>query len=224
VSRRERGAASRGRRAPPPTGAGQAWRRGHRSRVVWISVTAALAALAVILPRVMRAGAPPDPLARLSAIAAADSADRLVQRGRFFEALPYIERVERVAGVEATDSDFEARTATTENNATIQVHARGGMVIPVTRSTIERVALIRQSMLRLDRAERKSTHAVQRRNIIAARAGQLAVWGLVREGYAEYQRAHEIQALDGRALSEAGWIEKMLQDPTQVLAEPAAVP
>ncbi|MEO5616435.1 MAG: hypothetical protein ABIS67_01580 [Candidatus Eisenbacteria bacterium] len=211
-----------GKRAPSPGAAPSRprGRRGHRSRVLWILAAASLAALALLVQRFGGPWTPPDPLAGLTALAAADSADRLVERGLHFEALPYIERVERIAAAGSTDADFEARTATTGYNATIQVHARNGMVVPVTRSTIERIALIRSSMLRLERAERKADHPAQRRNIIVVRAGQLAVWGFVREGYADYRRANAIRPLEGRALSEAGWIEKMLGDPTQMLPAP----
>jgi len=174
-----------------------------------------LAALAAVVAwRVfLRPGAPPDPLARFTARAAADSADRLIAAGRHYEALPYIARVERIAG--ETSADFDARAATADNNATVQVFERDGMPIPITRSTIERVGLIRQAMTRLERAERRATQPVQRRNIIVVRAGQLCVWGLVREGYAEYRRAHEVHALEPHQLSEAGWIEKLLGNPIE---------
>ena len=158
----------------------------------------------------------------MTAIAAADTADRLVQRGLHFQALPYIERVEAIAGATATDADFDARSATTELNATVQVHERNGLVLPITRSAIERVGLIRQAMTNFESAERKALSPAQRRSIVVTRAGHLAVWGFAREGFAEYVRAHEILPLEGKTLSEARWVDNMLADPTQSLPEPSS--
>ncbi len=204
--------------APRPRSAAHRPRPGLRRR---LALGAGLVAIAVLAPMAARWGRPrpaPDPLASLTALAAADSADRRIRDGRHLESLDYIARIERLAG--AGDADFEARAATAAGNATSQVRARDGLVIPVTRSSVERAGLMRDAWLRLERAEGKVVHPAQHRNIVVVRAGQLAVWGFVREGYAEYRRAHEIHPLDPRALGEAGWLERALREPAR--ADPGA--
>jgi hypothetical protein len=56
-----------------------------------------------------------------------------------------------------------------------------------------------------------------------ARAGQLAVWGFVREAYLEYRRAATLGALPARGLAEARWVERHLADPTAGLGSPSPV-
>jgi len=150
-----------------------------------------------------------DPIATMTALAAADSADRLMNAGRYFEAIPYIARVERVAG--SVDANFLLRAASAESNAGFQARAVRGLAIPVTRSSIERTELMSRSFQRFDLAEAKSVGLDQRSTVIASRAHQLAVWGFAREGYAEYRRAHQVHALDVATLRDVRWLELALR-------------
>jgi hypothetical protein len=160
-----------------------------------------------------------DPIAAMGLLAVADTADALDRRGRYVEALPYVDYLERVGEPTAA---FESRAATAANNATIQVREKHGLVIPATRSAIERVALIRQSLRRAERAEAMAGTSGLRSALTAARAGQIAVWGFMREGYEQYRRAESITPLTGKARSQARWIETMLANPT--LPAPAPLP
>jgi hypothetical protein len=176
----------------------------------------ALGVLAFVLLR--RPGSPkpaPDPLAGMPATAAADSADRLIDRGRSLAAIPYLEHLER-AGIETT-SEFNERVAGVLNNAAIEVHDVDGLKVPATRSTVEKIELIQHALIRLELAEQQTNQREQRRNIIVGRGGLLAAWGFVREGYLEYRRANAEMPLERKRINEAGWLETMFHDPTTVL-------
>ena len=149
-----------------------------------------------------------------------DTADARVERGEFLESLPFIRHLLRTAPPTADD---EARAATTLNNAAIEVREKEGAVIPATRSSVERVALVGESIVRSTHAEEMAPTADFRSAEIASRAGQLANWGFQREAFAEFCRASEIHALDPRTAAEAHWVETMLTDPTTTLSRSAAV-
>ena len=198
--------------------------RGSGRRLI---TPARLIALVVIglgviaLVAMRRPGKPtsaPDPLAGMPAIAAADSADRLIDRGRSLAAIPYLEHLEQ-AGIEAT-SEFHERVAGVLNNAAIEVHEADGLKVSAARSTIEKIELIQHALVRLELAEQQATRPEQRRDIIVGRGGLLAAWGFVREGYLEYRRANSELPLERRRINEAGWLETMFHNPTTVL--PAA--
>jgi hypothetical protein len=192
-------------------------RRGKATPLLLAIALAGLAVAAVILVR--RMAKPVDPLAGLTAMASGDSAVRLIERGRYLAALPYLEHVE-VSGSDAT-GNFDAQIASVLVNAANEGRDAGGRLVPATRSTIERIDLVRQALARLDVAERKATQPAQRRDAIVTRGGLLAAWGFVREGYIDYRRANAAQDLQGRRVREAAWLEMMFHDPRTRI--PAAV-
>lgn len=209
--RKERTAGAReGRGSPPrrepPERRGGGWR--------WIAALLLLAAVVLLALHPWKPRVPPDPLAGMDLDAAADSADALDRRGKFVESLVYVDYLERVGRL---TPEFEARAATASNNATIEVREKDGLVIPATRSSVERVALIGQSIRRSHEAEEMDGTTPMRMAYVVARAGQLAVWGFVREAYVEYRRAASLGPLPERALAEARWVEAHLGDPTRGL-------
>ncbi len=195
---------------------------GSRSRRLLVRGLVALLLLVAVVFLAWhpwRRAAPPDPFAGMDVNAAADTADALDKRGKYLEALPFVAYLERVGEVTAA---FESRAATAANNASIQVRAHHGLVIPVTRSSIERVELVRESMRRAQRAEDMTPGPQWKAAFKSARAGQLAVWGFQREAFAEYRLAATFAPLSARALSEARWVSHMLADPTTgAAAQPA---
>ena len=207
-----------GARSTPAGPRGRAT-RGGAGAGGWI-VAALLLVWIVVLARHPRHARPSrDPLDGMNLNAAADSADALHKRGKFLEALAYVHYLDRVG--EVTEA-FESRAATAANNASIEVRLQHGMAIPATRASVERVGLIRESILRSRHAESMTATPALRCAYTAGRAGQLAVWGFVREAYAEYRRAATLAPLPPRALAEARWVEAMLQDPTRSLPPPPA--
>ena len=166
--------------------------------------------------------ASPPHAATLDAREAYAAADRLVRSGNYIEALGYLARIERLTP--RTTADFEGSYATALANTAIQAHVVNGMPIPVTRSSVERIALIRESFRRLKAGAGKATSPRQLSLLAAVRAGQLAIWGFAREGFEEYWRGHEIHPLDSNTQDQAGWLERVLRDPTAPVTPIPAVP
>ncbi len=182
---------------------------------------AAAVLLAAVLLHACRARGPgPDPLTALEIRAASDSADAHMRAGRYHEALRFMERIDRAT--RETTPDFEGAYATALRNAALEVRAVDGVPLPTTRSSVERVELVRRSLGRLDAGERKSPTPEQVTRLSVARGGQLVTWGFVREAYAAYWKAHEAAGLDETAQREAGNLERALVDPAGLRPPPAA--
>jgi hypothetical protein len=82
---------------------------------------------------------------------------------------------------------------------------------------VERVALMRESLARLERAEAEAGGTEERRNIMTTRANFFALWGFFRESYMEYRRADQTLTLDATTHKKAAWVETLLDDPTRRL-------
>ena len=222
MSRRDARSDRAARRAPAPprrgTPAGPAKPRRPVGPAPWVLAALLLAAVIVLALHPWKPRPAPDPIAALGMDRAADVADSLDKRREYVLALPYVDYLESVGEITGA---FESRAATAANNASIQVHEKDGIVIPATRSSVERVALVRRSMSRAGHAEALATTNALRAAIAAAHAGQLATWGFVRESYAEYRRAAQYAPLAPKPFAEARWVERMLADPTTVVPQPA---
>jgi hypothetical protein len=213
VSRRRPARPGRPRRragAPGPApGRASRWRTFRIALAIVLASAVVVAALLVPRPR----PPVPDPLEGLDARAAADSFVTLVARQRMLEAVPYVRRMERLQT--RPSSEFQGGFAALLSNATTESRSVHGLATPVTRSAAERVALVREALERLDRAEQLATDDARRGDVVVTRARILSMWGFQREAYLEYRRAHALRPLDPHERSEAAWIEAMLEDPTR---------
>jgi len=74
--------------------------------------------------------------------------------------------------------------------------ARPGLwtIRSVTRSSWERVAMIREGLSELDRAERLTRAPLDSAHVIAIRGQALAIWGMSWNGLAEYGRARRLDS------------------------------
>ena len=140
-----------------------------------------------------------------------DSADRHLLAGRFLAATAMMDRFERT--IPRTTADFEGAYATALGNAALEARVERGLAIPATRSSIERVALLRNALGRVVAGEHKSAQPGQMRDLRVVRAGMLVIWGFAREAYHEYWSAHDAQPLDPRVAGEAAWLEARFTDP-----------
>ena len=104
-------------------------------------------------------------------------------------------------------------------HATHQTRSGWTEATPATRSSYERVAMIREAMAQLDLAERLAQTAPDRAFVIALRARYLKVWGLAWDALSEYHRA---ATLDERHLFQAFELAEVMRDP--VRAGPAPEP
>jgi len=201
-----------------PSNAGGAAPRRFRIAPRLLAIVLAVLSVTAILLYWRRPA--PDPLARISVTAASDSATALFEAKRFSDALPYFRRLERIGP--QNSYLFHARFAASLQNAAIESRIRDGRAATVSRSTVERVADLKEALVHLDRAETLAPSDQQRGDVACSRAWMLGLWGFWRESYVEFQRANRIRPLLPEERSEAAWVEAMLRDPTQTLAAPGA--
>jgi len=141
-----------------------------------------------------------------------DSANRRAMAGRFLAGLAFLRRIERLTP--HTSADFEGAYATALGNAAVEARVERGLAIPVTRSSVERVSLLRDAFARVAAGEQKAERPNQARDLRVVRAGQLAFWGFVREGYQDFRSAHGVSPLDQKTSGQAGWLELRFLEPT----------
>jgi hypothetical protein len=75
------------------------------------------------------------------------------------------------------------------HDAAIQSRSRFGLAGLATRSSIERIALMRESLEQLDLAERLATTPAERARVHATRAHHYVTWGMPWDALAEFHAA-----------------------------------
>ena len=175
----------------PARGARQA--RGGRPRSWWLLPLVGLVLLGYVSLRVWPKRRPVEagqhPAVRLSAEEAYKTALTLGGQGHHLEALPYYASAVR----QAPDS-WNARQsyASALHNSAIETRLHLGYVEPVTRSSVERIAMVtaamRESRIADSLAQQPADHAV-----IAFQRGQaLHSFGLVDDALVEFRRAEAL--------------------------------
>jgi hypothetical protein len=93
--------------------------------------------------------------------------------------------------------------------------ARPGIAPPrsITRSSWERVTMIREGLSELDHAERLAAAPLDSAYVIAIRAQALAIWGLSRDGLFEYRRAQRLDPGSTELRKRRDQLERMVRDP-----------
>ena len=205
---------SRGRKMPPPDTAPRARRVALGRRLLALLITAAAVAAIVMFWR----RPAPDPLGNLSEAAASDSANAMFESNRFFDALPYFRRIERLGP--QNSYLFHARFAATLQNAAVEVRNRDGIDMARSGSSADRIGLLRAALAEMDRAESLAPSAQERGDVATSRAWLLGLWGFWRESYLEFRRANQIRPLIPEERVEATWVETMLLDPRQTTPPP----
>jgi tetratricopeptide (TPR) repeat protein len=128
-----------------------------------------------------------DPLAGLTPAAAYDSATSLSRAKRPVESLPYYRRALQGAAKNLWVVHFNYGSAL--NNAGLQIRERDGVPMPAIRSSVERVALMREALAHLDSAEALAPSPHDRATVLAARAERLELWGLPWDAFVELRQA-----------------------------------
>jgi tetratricopeptide (TPR) repeat protein len=159
--------------------------------VVAVAVAASLVAWLALRPqrgsRFPEQATAPDHAATLTAQAAYDTAVRLSEIGRHEESLPYYRRA--VTGTPENPWVVHFNYSNQLYNMGFQLRRRHGVSVPVVRSSIERVALMREALAELDIAERLTTTARDRAMVLRARAERFQVWGFPWEGFVQLREA-----------------------------------
>jgi len=118
---------------------------------------------------------------------------RLVQDSAFVESLPYFRRALQQTSGRMWQAHFGLFCALA--GATLQDERHLGYVHPTTRSSYERMRMLREALSHLDSAEVFAKHphdiAMFRRN----RAQLMKTWGLGWDAFVNYSRAEEVELL-----------------------------
>ena len=189
--------------------------RRTRRRIGVLTALVAAAAAFIGLPAVLpsdpvSAAAPaPDSLSRLDPFEAYAQGRALGEAQRFDESLPYFRRALEVP-TDAWQPYCDYAISLFQTTHQVREH-RGGKR-PVTRSSYERVALMREALRELDRAEQRAGTPSDRGFVIASRARYLKVWGLPWDALSEYYRAG---SLEPARMNEAFGLMELMQHPTR---------
>ncbi|OGF16601.1 MAG: hypothetical protein A2W00_02080 [Candidatus Eisenbacteria bacterium RBG_16_71_46] len=151
----------------------------------------------------------PDSIAALDPVEAARRVAPLVRAKRWSESLPYFRCIvaERTAGALA-HSDY----ATVLHNASVEAHPRAGLLVPLTRSSVERVAMLREALRQYDLALSLATGPQERAFILGGRGNILRGWGFPWEALADYRRAAD---LDSSWRGHASYYDSLVRDPAR---------
>jgi tetratricopeptide (TPR) repeat protein len=157
-----------------------------------------------------------DSLAEMAPYEAYQRGLALGESQRFVESLPYFRRA-----LEVPPPAWQPYCdyAISLFHATHQTRAGWPNARPATRSSYERVAMVREALAQLEVAERLAQTAPDRALVMALRARYLKVWGLAWDALGEYHRA---ATLDERHLIPAVELAEVMRDP--VGAKPVADP
>lgn len=193
--------------------------RVRRPRAAAIVVGALLVIAVVIAGWLAGRGSAPrvpsDSLAELDPTEAYRRGYELLKARGAYESLPYFRRA--IAG-RPDDWRLRVNAAVAMSDAALEARSVLGSVRLKTRSSFERVALMREAMAQQDRAEALATTPGDRARAIAARAHVLVVWGFQRDALAEFRRAG---TLDPQWLSVAADLEAQLLG-DQALLDPGS--
>jgi len=225
----------RPRTNPPPPG--RPGRRAPSARGAWrwtvlLASAAAVAAVGLLVIRQWRhpdpgapdhpgtmAPMPPDSLSRMQPEAAYARAVQLVDAGEAQRSLPFFQRALSFSGEPATAHiDYSVGL----NNTAVQFRAHLGIPENRTRSSYERVALLREALAQLDIAESLATIPALRAEVHANRAQRYLTWGFQLEAWREFREAEADAPGAWRATADE-W-SRRLQHPERPDPGPPAPP
>ena len=170
-----------------PAGAPRPSRPRRWPRAVWVTALALGAAAGLWFARGPHAPAPADPAAGLDQARAYEIGLRLGQSKRFTESLPYFRRAAEAPG----GSTWQMRHdySSSLHNATLESRTVGRFGHRLARSSVERIAMMRESLRQLDLAAVSAGAARDRAFIEAIRGNTLATWGFPLDAIQCYHRA-----------------------------------
>ena len=190
---RKRGGDGGGQRSKVRPGA-PTRRAAGRSPWLWAAAVLALVSLAGVLILRSRAvsrapdtGASADPAATMTPQVAYQTGLRMAQAGHHRESLPYFRRA--LEGKPLTAWVVHLNYAGALYNVGLEAHDRHGVAVPATRSSIERVTMMREALAELDIAERLATNPHDRATVIRSRAERLQIWGFPWDAFAQLRQA-----------------------------------
>jgi hypothetical protein len=212
-----RGAGRGGRRTTDRTPA-----LGRRARrVPWAFAIVGIVAVAVagwlilgprFRPRGNGSGTGGD-IASMSGEAAYQTALRLSRAGRHEESLPYYRQAVSGGAPRAWAVRYNYGGAL--YNAGLEVRQRDGVDVPAVRSSIERVALMREALAQLDAAEQLAPTPADRATVMRARGERFQMWGFPWEGFVMLRRAQRTDPGRPELVRVANVAQRVLEHPEQ---------
>ncbi len=168
-----------------------------RRNAILVAVIVAVALVGAWLALRGRSGkpatpSPPDPLAHVAPPEAYRIGNQRIREGQNYQAIPYFRR----AFVDLR-SDFHGvhfSLAAALRNATLQDTVRRGLAMPVTRSSFERVTMLRESLAELDRALGLAQSPAQVVQVMRAKAQLLSNWGFGWDAFGVYRTAQHMDS------------------------------
>ena len=187
---RDQGVAASARE--PDKEASKLWRRRVTGRIGLAAAFVALAIAAVWLIRARHRAPETHDLellriAHLSQEAAYDSGLKLGRAGRHEESLPYYRRA--LAGGSEPTWAAHFNYAVSLYNVGFEVREVHGVAMPATRSSIERVALMRAALAQLDTAEMLATSPGDKATVLKGRGERFEIWGLPWDAFMQLRKA-----------------------------------
>ena len=178
-------------------------------------------ALLMVVQRVRERSRPAHaPAVEILPAAAHDSATSLAGRGRFRESLPYFRSALRSPA--PGDWKVHFAFATALSNVTLQFSTRSGVMVPETRSSAERVALMTAAIAEYEIAARQAPDGVSRAGVLAQWANLLYVYGFPWDAFVAYREANLADPANTTYAARGDALMDVLHDPEH--ATPAPVP
>jgi hypothetical protein len=172
-----------------------------------------------------RPGAPPpnptEPaaLAAMSGEEALRTAMTLVGAGREAESPPYFRRALRDARLDVWQVRHDYAVGL--YNTTMRIESRNGVPCQSVRSSWERIALAREAIRQLARAEDLAPTPRERAIVRASYAQLVTVWGMPWDAFMAFRQAHALDPASEYLASRSDGAMLVLRDPTR---GPAAEP
>jgi hypothetical protein len=219
MSRRRRGRPAATPAARPRRGVRPRW---FTRRSLWVAAALMVAGALLWGPArrlATRPGAPPhDPsepaaLAAMSGEEALRTAMALVGAGREAESPPYFRRAIRDARLDVWQTHHDYAVGL--YNTTMRVESRNGVPCQSVRSSWERIALVREAIRQLARAEDLAPTPRERAIVRGSYAQLVTVWGMPWDAVMAFRQAHALDPTSDYLASRGDGAMRVLRDPTR---------
>jgi hypothetical protein len=178
---------------------------------------AALAAVWALRGTARRSAGGTDPIASLSAESAYVCAVESTMAGRSLASLPYYRRAERAAPADIRVLHWNLASALYHSG--FETRAGGS---PAMRSSVERVALMREALVEMQRAHALPGTPQERAASLDEFADMMHAWGLPWEAFTLYNQAEAAEPTDHRHVVRVNAFRWILEHPEVPEPEPAA--
>lgn len=132
---------------------------------------------------------------------------RLADAKLLVEAIPHLRRAVSRSAPFTQHFDF----GVVLHNAATSSHAVLGLDVPVTRSSVERVALMRECLYQTSLAETLASASADKAFMAVEKGSGFETWGLLGDAWMEYRRASMIAPADVRIVPRGISVERQIR-------------